>query len=44
MGDSEFVITPSPFQIMRPEAMTEAKLRTWRRTWYKIGFGSLEIE
>lgn len=33
MGDSEFVINPSPFQIMSPDAMTEAKLSTWRRTW-----------
>jgi len=26
IGDSEFVIIPRPFQIMRPEAITEAKL------------------
>ena len=33
MGDSEFVIIPRPFHIIRPEAMTDAKLRTWRRTF-----------
>lgn len=27
IGDSVFVIRPSPFQIMRPEANTEAKFR-----------------
>ena len=32
IGDSVFVISPRPFQIMRPEVRTEAKLRTWRRT------------
>lgn len=32
MGDSVFVSSPRPFHIMRPDAMTEAKLRSCRRT------------
>ena len=28
-----FVSSPRPFQIMRPEAMTDAKLSTCSRTW-----------
>jgi hypothetical protein len=31
MGDSELVTRPSPFHIISPEVMTDAKLRTWRR-------------
>jgi hypothetical protein len=33
IGDSELVISPSPFHIMSPEAITEAKLRTCRRVY-----------
>lgn len=32
IGDSELVTSPSPFQIMRPEAMTAAKFSTWSKT------------
>jgi hypothetical protein len=32
IGDSVFVARPSPFQIMRPDAITDAKLSIWRRT------------
>ena len=33
IGDSVLVKSPSPFQIMRPEAMTDAKLSTCSRIW-----------
>lgn len=33
IGDSVFVINPSPFHIIKPDAMTDAKLRTWSRTY-----------
>jgi len=33
IGDSELVITPRPFQIMSPDAITDAKLRTWSKTF-----------
>jgi len=32
MGDSELVMIPNPFQIMRPDAMTDAKFKICRRT------------
>ena len=32
MGDSVFVRSPRPFQIMSPEARTETKLRTCSST------------
>lgn len=32
MGDSVFVTSPSPFHIMKPDASTWMKLRTWSRT------------
>jgi hypothetical protein len=33
IGDSELVIIPRPFQIMSPEAITDAKLRSWSKTF-----------
>jgi len=33
IGDSELVIIPRPFQIMSPDAITDAKLRTWSKTF-----------
>ena len=32
MGDSELVIMPKPFQIIKPEAMTVAKFKAWSST------------
>lgn len=32
IGDSVFVTSPSPFHIMKPDASTWMKLRTWSKT------------
>ena len=32
IGDSELVIMPKPFQIIKPEAMTVAKFKAWSST------------
>jgi hypothetical protein len=37
IGDSVFKNRPRPFHNMRPDAMTEAKLRTWSRSYRRNG-------